>query len=259
VASRTEAADAVRAGRVLVAGSVAEKASRLVGAGEPLTLAGEGPRFVSRGGEKLDAVLERCRVGVAGVTALDAGASTGGFTDCLLQRGAAQVHAVDVGHGQLDPRLRSDPRVVVHERCNIREVPLGALAGGPVDVVTADLSFISLLTVIPALTGPVLADGGTLVLLVKPQFEAGRPEAARGRGVIRDPEIWERTVSSVGFALEDHGTGIMGAMPSPLRGPAGNHEFFLVARRGAPLLGTGAVTRTVADAVAEVGAGDGEG
>jgi 23S rRNA (cytidine1920-2'-O)/16S rRNA (cytidine1409-2'-O)-methyltransferase len=250
--------EAVRSGRVLVAGTVADKPSRLVAPSEPVTLSGDPPRFVSRGGDKLDAALDRFDVTVDGVTALDAGASTGGFTDCLLQRGAARVHALDVGHGQLDPRLRGDARVEVHERCNLRELTPADLGSLPVGLVTADLSFISLLTVVPVLAGPVLGDGGELVLLVKPQFEAGREEAARGRGVIRDPEIWRRTVAAVGCALEDHGTGIMGVMPSPLRGPAGNREFFLHARRGAPPRGPEEVDRLASVAAREAAAEGGE-
>src|SRR5207237_1265550 len=135
------------------------------------------------GGDKLDAALDRFPIDVAGRTALDAGASTGGFTDCLLQRGAAQVIAVDVGHGQLHPKLRADPRVTVRERLNVRMLTTDDI-GGPVDLVVADLSFISLRTVSPALIA-VSKPGADLVLLVKPQFEAGRAEVSRGRGVVR--------------------------------------------------------------------------
>lgn len=222
-----------------MAGAVAEKPARLVAAGEPVRLTGEGPRFVSRGGDKLDAALTRfaSELDVTGCTALDAGASTGGFTDCLLQRGASYVYAVDVGHGQLDPRLRDDARVSVHERTNIRELAPEALDAPerpfrPVDVLTADLSFISLVTVAPTLCGPLLRPDGDLVVLVKPQFEAGRIEASRGRGVITDPKQWQATVTRAAYALEANGTGIMGVMPSPIAGPAGNREFLVHARRG---------------------------
>ena len=218
---------------MLVSGSVADRASRLVAAGEPLELAGTSPRFVSRGGEKLDAALGRFGVDVNGMVALDAGASTGGFTDCLLRRGAATVLAVDVGYGQLDARLRSDPRVLVIERTNVRHLDDAALqqAGArhllPVDVVTADLSFISLTAVVPVLAGHVVRPGGRLVLLVKPQFEVGRQAASRGKGVIRDPALWLGALRSVASCLEDSGAVIMDAMRSPITGASGNTEFLL--------------------------------
>jgi 23S rRNA (cytidine1920-2'-O)/16S rRNA (cytidine1409-2'-O)-methyltransferase len=197
------------------------------------------PPFVSRGGQKLDAALTRFDVTTRGRRALDAGASTGGFTDCLLQRGAAHVYALDVGHGQLDARLRSDPRVTVLERVNARTLTADVLRRAdpdgtfePCPLITADLSFISLRTVVPALCGEVAADGADLVLLVKPQFEAGRVTVARGKGVVRDPEIWRAALDGVTSALHDAGTGIMGAMASPLTGPAGNVEFLVHARKG---------------------------
>ncbi len=222
-------------GRVLVGGALAEKASRLVAPGEALELRGPGPRFVSRGGDKLDAALERFGLDVAGRRALDAGASTGGFTDCLLQRGAAQVVAVDVGYGQLDATLREDPRVLVMERTNIRSLTASSVTdyGGvgwvPVDILTADLSFISLRVVAPVLRPPLVAPDGQLVVLVKPQYEAGRAEASRGKGVITDPAVWTRTLGEVAAALGDVGTAIMGVMASPVLGPAGNREFLLAA------------------------------
>jgi len=246
----------VHAGRVLVAGSVADKPSRLVGPGEAIVLQGPGPRFVSRGGTKLDAALTRFGLDVTGLTALDAGASTGGFTDCLLQHGAARVAAVDVGYGQLDQRLREDHRVLVLERTNIRHVTpadlvpaAGGDSWGPVDLVTADLSFISLTIVAPVLAGALVRTGGALVVLVKPQFEAGRAETSQGRGVVRDPAIWRRTLGEVASALEGAGAAIMGAMASPLPGPAGNVEFLLWARAGAAP--SGGVDRALDDAVAE--------
>jgi 23S rRNA (cytidine1920-2'-O)/16S rRNA (cytidine1409-2'-O)-methyltransferase len=169
---------------------------------------------------------------------LDAGASTGGFTDCLLQRGAAQVYAVDVGHGQLDPSLRADPRVWVLERVNVRGLDVATLqrvdpAFSPCAVVVADVSFISLRTVAPALCGEVAAPGADLVVLVKPQFEAGRAVVSRGKGVVRDPREWEGALQGVASALVSAGTGIMGAMASPLTGASGNVEFLLHARKGA--------------------------
>jgi 23S rRNA (cytidine1920-2'-O)/16S rRNA (cytidine1409-2'-O)-methyltransferase len=194
-------------------------------------VAGDPPRFVSRGGEKLEAALDAFAVDPAGVRALDAGASTGGFTDCLLQRGAARVVAVDVGHGQLHERLRADPRVEVHERRNVRDLVRGDL-GEPFALVVADLSFISLRAVLPHLLGQS-GPGADLVLLVKPQFEAGRDEASRGGGVIRDPEVWRRVLEEVVVALGGYGAAIMGAMPSPITGAGGNVEF-LVHARAAP-------------------------
>ncbi len=202
----------------------------MVAAAEPVVVTGEPPRFVGRGGEKLAAALDRFGIEPAGRRALDAGASTGGFTDCLLQRGAARVVAVDVGHGQLHARLRADPRVLCCERTDVRSVSLATVGGQPVDLVVADLSFISATLAVPALVGGAVASGADIVLLVKPQFEAGRAEASRGRGVIRDPAVHRRTVGEVAGALEVAGAVIMGAMPSPLTGQAGNVEFLLHAR-----------------------------
>jgi 23S rRNA (cytidine1920-2'-O)/16S rRNA (cytidine1409-2'-O)-methyltransferase len=196
-----------------------------------VVVAGDPPRFVSRGGEKLDAALDRFTIDPVGVRALDAGASTGGFTDCLLQRDAARVVALDVGHGQLHERLRADPRVEVHERRNVRDLAPRDL-GEPFPLVVADLSFISLRAVLPHLLDQA-APGADLVLLVKPQFEAGRDEASRGRGVIRDPEVWRRVLEEVVVALGGYGAAIMGAMPSPITGADGNVEF-LVHARAAP-------------------------
>lgn len=212
-----------------MAGAPADKAARLVAPDEALAVRGPPPRFVGRGGEKVDAALERFPIEVEGRVALDAGASTGGFTDALLQRGAHRVVAVDVGHGQLDARLRADPRVVVRERTNVRELSGPDSVGGAVDIVTADLSFISLRTVLPALLA-VARPAADLVVLVKPQFEAGRQEAARAKGVISDPAVWRRVLEEVKGALVDHGAVIMGAMVSPLTGADGNVEFLLWAR-----------------------------
>jgi 23S rRNA (cytidine1920-2'-O)/16S rRNA (cytidine1409-2'-O)-methyltransferase len=183
---------------------------------------------VGRGGEKLEGALARFDVEVSGRRAVDLGASTGGFTDCLLQRGAATVVAVDVGYGQLHERLRGDPRVEVHERTNVRDLVPGDL--GPLaEVLVADLSFISLRTVLPAALA-LAAPEADVVLLVKPQFEAGRQEAARGKGVITDPAIWRRVLEEVAAALDGLGAAIMGAMASPLTGADGNVEFLLHAR-----------------------------
>ena len=212
-----------------VGGAPASKPAHLVDPGEAVEVVGPGPRFVGRGGEKLDAALERFDVAVAGRRALDAGASTGGFTDCLLQRGAAEVVAVDVGYGQLHERLRADPRVDVRERTNVRTLDRDAL-GGPVGLVVADLSFISLRNVLPVLLG-LVDPGDDLVVLVKPQFEAGRREASRGAGVIRDPDVRRRVVEEVATAAVEQGADRMGEMESPLTGADGNVEFLLHLRR----------------------------
>jgi len=248
VQSRSQAEQALDAGRVLVNGALADKPSRLVAPGDQIMVTKGPPRFVSRGGEKLDAALEHFRIDVSDRTALDAGASTGGFTDCLLRRGAARVISLDVGRGQLHPRIRGDDRVCVLERTNIRLVDPERLstlvrerrpdwhvpARLQVSLATADLSFISLRTVAPVLAGGLLEEGGDLVALVKPQFEAGRSEAGKGKGVIRDPATWREAVVEVASAFEAAGAGIMDAMSSPLRGPAGNREFLLHARSGRP-------------------------
>lgn len=231
VVSRTGAAEAIRAGRVLVGGAPASTPARQVAAGEAITVTGPPPRFVSRGGDKLDAALRRFRVDVTGRRALDAGASTGGFTDCLLQAGAAHVYSVDVGRGQLAWTLRQDRRVTVVERTNVRALEPAAL-GGAVDVVTADLSFISLLTVAPALAGCAIPDGD-FVLLVKPQFEAGRALVGRG-GVVRDPAIHRRVLDEIVDGLASSGLLPQAVMPSPRRGADGNIEFLVHCRRTPP-------------------------
>jgi 23S rRNA (cytidine1920-2'-O)/16S rRNA (cytidine1409-2'-O)-methyltransferase len=215
----------VSAGRVTVGGAPAWKAARLVAPEEPVLLLGPPRRFVSRGGDKLDAALDRFAIDAGGRRVLDAGASTGGFTDCLLQRGAAFVAAVDVGHGQLHPRIRGDDRVLVRERLNVRALTPPDI-GGLVDLVVADLSFISLRTVLPALLD-VCQPGADLVLLVKPQFEAGRAEVSRGQGVIRDEAVRRRVRSDIDDVLRRHGATIMGWMESPLLGADGNVELFV--------------------------------
>ncbi|HUR23035.1 MAG TPA: TlyA family RNA methyltransferase [Acidimicrobiales bacterium] len=220
-ASREQARIVVSQGNVLVGGAPAEKPSRLVAPREAVVVLGPAPPFVSRGGEKLEAALHHFEIEVIGRWALDAGASTGGFTDCLLQRGAEHVTAVDVGHGQLHERVRADPRVTVIERTDIRRLALGR----PAELVVADLSFISLTRVAESLVGTNAATGADVVVLVKPQFEAGRAEASKGRGVIRDPSVWRRALESVRSALEGRGAAMMGAMVSPLTGAAGNVEF----------------------------------
>lgn len=218
-------------GRVLVGGAPAEKPSRLVSAAEPVAVTGPPPRFASRGGEKLDAALTLFKIDVAGKVALDAGASTGGFTDCLLQRGASAVVAVDVGHGQILARLRADKRVELVERVNVRYATPADFGGRQFDLVCADLSFISLATVAPALV-EMAKDAADLLLLVKPQFEAGRQAASRGKGVVSGAEIWREALVRVAAAYEQYGAGLCAGMPSPLRGRSGNVEFFLHFRKG---------------------------
>jgi 23S rRNA (cytidine1920-2'-O)/16S rRNA (cytidine1409-2'-O)-methyltransferase len=230
VTSRAEASRMIEEHRVLVNGAVADKASRLVAMSDALVLTGEPPRFVSRGGDKLDAALDHFGLDVAGVDALDAGASTGGFTDCLLQRGARRVVALDVGHGQLHPKIRADSRVVVIERFNVRHLTPERLPFTP-GLLVADLSFISLTKVLGVFAS-VVAPGGSLVLLVKPQFEAGRREVSRGHGVITDPVVHARVRDEVEAALVAAGCEVRGWCDSPITGGDGNREFLVHAGVG---------------------------
>ncbi|HZJ26000.1 MAG TPA: TlyA family RNA methyltransferase [Acidimicrobiia bacterium] len=230
VPSRSRAAHQIEAGNVTVAGAPARSAARLVDGAEPIVVMGPPPRFVSRGGEKLEAALDHFGVAVSDRRALDAGASTGGFTDCLLQRGAREVVAVDVGRGQLAWSLRNDPRVAVLERTNVRHLELADL-GEPAEVATADLSFISLVLVAPALHRLTTADAD-LVALVKPQFEAGRANVGRG-GIVRDPQVHRAVLARVVHGLADQGLSTVAAMASPLRGADGNREFLIHARKSA--------------------------
>jgi 23S rRNA (cytidine1920-2'-O)/16S rRNA (cytidine1409-2'-O)-methyltransferase len=246
-ASRSQASLAIQGGAVTVGGRPAAKPSMLVAPDEPIAVAGPVRRFVSRGGLKLEAALDRFGIDVSGRRALDAGASTGGFTDCLLQRGAAHVVAVDVGYGQLDWRLRQDPRVTVMERTNVRDLRPGDLPFEP-GVVTADLSFISLGLALPALI-PTAADGADFVLLVKPQFEAGREDVGT-KGVVSDPAAWDRVLRDTVRRAAHEGVRPQAVMASPLVGPAGNVEFLLHAVRSnteAPR----DLDRAIADAVDE--------
>lgn len=230
---------------MLVSGAIAEKASRLVSPDEPISLRRRA-RFVSRGGEKLDGALQRLSLSAAGKLCLDAGSSTGGFTDCLLQHGAAGVIAVDVGHGQLDATLRDDPRVHVLEGRNARDLEPADVTA-PADLVTADLSFISLTRVAPALVAVAQPDAD-FVFLVKPQFEAGAKAVPRG-GVIRDPAVHAQVLRRVVDNLAELGLAALAVVPSPLRGAQGNAEFFLHLRRGATAsVGSGEVDAAVAEA-----------
>jgi 23S rRNA (cytidine1920-2'-O)/16S rRNA (cytidine1409-2'-O)-methyltransferase len=225
VVSRRDATDLIDAGRVLVNGAIADKASRQVDPADNVLIDGPPPRFVSRGGEKLEAALAEQGIDVTGWRVLDAGASTGGFTDCLLQRGAAHVVALDVGHGQLHPRIRDDERVTVIERFNVREVT-PEVVGGMVDMVVADLSFISLTLVVPALVR-ACRPGATLVMLVKPQFEVGKRDVSRGRGVITDPVLHAEAVQNVCASCESAGLRLVAVVDSPITGAEGNREFLV--------------------------------
>jgi 23S rRNA (cytidine1920-2'-O)/16S rRNA (cytidine1409-2'-O)-methyltransferase len=227
--SRTAAAGAVRAGAVRVGrdGPVALRPSQLVEP-EAALVVDEGPRFVSRGGIKLENALNGLGVEVTGRDCLDVGASTGGFTDCLLQRGAIRVAAVDVAYGQLDLRLREDPRVHVIERLNARELTLADLPFVP-QLATVDVSFISLTKVLPAVVR-CLAPGGEILAMVKPQFELGRERV--GKGVVRDAADRREAILTVALAVRDLGLAVRGFASSGLPGPKGNRETFVWCGRG---------------------------
>lgn len=232
--SREHASELINAKRVKVAGAVATKAATGVTTDVALVVLEDPdrPDYVSRGGHKLAgglAAFEPLGLSVAGRRCLDAGASTGGFTDVLLRHGAAEVVAVDVGYGQLAWSLQQDPRVHVHDRTNVRELTSGQI-GGPVDVVVGDLSFISLLLVLDALFGVTKPDGD-LALMVKPQFEVGKDRVGKG-GVVRDPALRAEAVSTVAAAAAERGWGTRAVTTSPLPGPSGNVEFFLWLSRG---------------------------
>jgi len=232
--SRTAAANAVRAGAVRVGrdGPLAVRPSQLVEL-EAALIVDEGPRFVSRGGIKLENALEALQIDVSGLDCLDVGASTGGFTDCLLQRGAARVAAVDVAYGQLDLQLREDPRVTAIERLNARELTPADLPFEP-RLATVDVSFISLAKVLPAVAA-CLALGGEALAMVKPQFELGRERV--GKGVVRDPADRREAVLDVARAAEAMGLAVLGFAASGLPGPKGNRETFVWCGAGRPGLG----------------------
>jgi len=245
--SREQAAEVIAAGRVRIGGQVATKAATGVEPGTAVVVVGEpGEEWASRGAHKLlgalDAFAGPGGVPVEGRRCLDAGASTGGFTDVLLRRGAASVIAVDVGYGQLLWRVRSDPRVSVFDRTNVRTLTAEAI-GGPVDLVVADLSFISLGLVLPALQASATATAD-FVLMVKPQFEVGRERLGPG-GVVRDPLLRSSAVREVAATAYDAGLGTAGVTASPLPGPAGNVEYFLWLRAGAAALDDAALAAAV--------------
>jgi 23S rRNA (cytidine1920-2'-O)/16S rRNA (cytidine1409-2'-O)-methyltransferase len=245
VRSREQAAELIAAGRVAVAGQTAAKAATQIGKDAAITIAvdADDPGYVSRGAHKLAGALAAFPgVVVAGRRCLDAGASTGGFTDVLLRAGAAHVVAVDVGYGQLAWSLRTDPRVTVLERTNVRTLPPDLVAPPP-ELVVGDLSFISLRLVLPALVACANADAD-FVLMVKPQFEVGKERVGAG-GVVRDPLTRSDAVRGVCAAAAEHGLGVMGVVASPLPGPAGNVEYFTWLRRGAPPLDETVLARAI--------------
>jgi 23S rRNA (cytidine1920-2'-O)/16S rRNA (cytidine1409-2'-O)-methyltransferase len=230
--SRSAAAASVRAGEVRIGadGPVALKPGQLIEPEAELIVV-ERPRHVSRGGVKLENALEALGIGVTGRDCLDVGASTGGFTDCLLQRGAARVAALDVAQGQLDWKLRNDPRVTVLERLNARALDPAELPFVP-DLVVVDVSFISLVKVLPAVAG-ALADGGEVLALVKPQFELGRGRVGKG-GVVRSPEARREALLAAAGAAVSAGLGVRGFASSGLPGPKGNLESFVWCVKGQP-------------------------
>ena len=230
VGSRREAAELIEFGQVLVRGSIADKSSRLVASADPIVLQGEPQKFVGRGAQKLEHALAHFGVKVKNRSVLDAGSSTGGFTDCVLQNGARRVSGYDVGRNQLHERLRADSRVQQHDKVNIRNLKRTDL---PYDcsLIVVDLSFISLTKVLGALVAVGAPepdyDDVELLVLVKPQFEVGRQDVARGRGVITDPVLHEQAVRDVAKASQDAGCRVLGTVVSPLKGADGNTEFLM--------------------------------
>ncbi|HEX4744476.1 MAG TPA: TlyA family RNA methyltransferase [Candidatus Limnocylindria bacterium] len=233
--SRERAQALILAGAVRVGGEVARRAALPVEDDAQIALE-SGPRFVSRGGEKLDAALDELGLDVRGQVALDVGSSTGGFTDALLQRGAVRVYCVDVGKGQLDWKLRTDPRVVVREGVNARE---GFDLPEQVDLIVADLAFISLRVALPP-SFMHLREGGHVLALVKPQFEAGRDAVGRG-GIVRDPEARAAAAAAVAERFVADGLGVLAVVASRVPGREGNRELFVLARKGEAGLAPGRI------------------
>jgi 23S rRNA (cytidine1920-2'-O)/16S rRNA (cytidine1409-2'-O)-methyltransferase len=245
VASRARAVELIANGRVTVGGAPARSPARQVDGAEPVAIIDGADEYVSRGGHKLRRALDEFAIDVTGMRALDAGASTGGFTDCLLRAGAAEVVAVDVGRGQLAWTLRNDPRVTVVERTNLRDLTAGAL-GPLVDVVVADVSFISLRLVAANLLDLATATAD-FVLLIKPQFEAGRDRVGKG-GVVRDPVVHRAVLGEVVADLDAVGLGVTAVIASPLQGADGNVEFLARASRGPSTVTPEALDRAVTSA-----------
>jgi len=226
--SRQKARALIMAGKVLVNDQPVDKPGAAVTAGDEIRLKGDNLRYVSRGGLKLEAALQTFALDVSGRVCLDAGASTGGFTDCLLQHGARRVYAVDVGYGQIAWQLRSDPRVVVIERTNVRYLTADTVAE-PVDLATVDVSFISLRLAVPPIL-PLLKDRSPLIVLVKPQFEVGKGQVGKG-GVVRDSQLHDQVLESLQSFFRQSGLTPLGSMPSPILGPKGNREFLMLLQK----------------------------
>lgn len=226
--SRERARALIMGGKVLVEGNPVTKAGALVDCDAPITLKAEDIPYVSRGGLKLEAAIREFRIDLRGKTAMDVGASTGGFTDCMLRQGAEKVYAVDVGYGQLDLRLRQDPRVVLLERTNIRYLEREKIPD-EIDIATVDVSFISLKTVMPRIV-EFIKPGGAIVALIKPQFEVGRGDVGKG-GVVRDEKKRTEAVRAVEENMRSLGLSVVGIMESPVRGPKGNIEYLIYLRR----------------------------
>ena len=246
--SREQAQRWIAERQVTVNGAIAQKPASMVAPSDAVEVLAPPPRFVGRGGDKMLGALEQFGVDPTGLRCIDVGSSTGGFTDCLLQEGAASVVAVDVGRAQLHDRLRRDGRVEVHEQTDIRSVDPERI-GAPFDLVVIDVSFIGLDQILDVIVS-LLADDGAVIALVKPQFEAGREEANKGRGIIRDPEIWERVLQENAAAVSGRSLPILGVGISPIKGGAGkadgNVEFFL--HLGGTAVAEGALAPSAVDA-----------
>jgi 23S rRNA (cytidine1920-2'-O)/16S rRNA (cytidine1409-2'-O)-methyltransferase len=222
--SRERAKSLIMAGRVIVNGKICDKSGMLVSGDDTIALKGKDIPFVSRGGIKLESALTSFNIDISGSVCLDVGASTGGFTDCLLRHGAKQVIAVDVGYGQMAWNLRKDPRILVIERTNIRYLPCEAVPE-PVDFVTIDVSFISLKIVVPAVLKFMKTDG-SIIALIKPQFEVGKGKVGKG-GIVRDASMHNEVIENLSAFFAENGLKIEGVIPSPVTGPKGNREFLI--------------------------------
>ncbi len=228
--SRTKAQALIMAGLVYCGEQKLDKAGAEFAEDLEITVRGREHPWVSRGGMKLAKAIEHFKIDVSGAIAMDVGASTGGFTDVLLTHGAAKIYAVDVGHGQLDVKLRHDARVVVMENTNARHLT-AEMIGEPLDIIVCDASFISLKKVLPAAL-TLAKPGAQLITLIKPQFEVGKAEVSRGKGVIRDPMLHQQVCDDISVWVAGEGWRVIGITPSPITGPKGNVEFLLYAKKG---------------------------
>jgi 23S rRNA (cytidine1920-2'-O)/16S rRNA (cytidine1409-2'-O)-methyltransferase len=227
--TRARARAVIMAGSVYVDGVRTDKAGALVGEGSGVEVRDSSLKYVSRGGLKLEAALREFGIDPSGWAAADIGASTGGFTDCLLKSGAAKVYAIDVGYGQLDWKLRNDPRVIVKEKLNARYIKPDDISE-PVDIAVIDVSFISLTMIIPPALA-LLKPGGVLAALIKPQFEVGKGEVGKG-GIVRDEAKHREVVNKIREHVQSLGMGVLGVIPSPIEGAEGNKEFLIAAVKG---------------------------